>query len=321
MQSFIFHPKKIIGVFMNVKDIAKIYHDIVDQLVVTSNGIQYFALFLEPNLEAIKIQSDVNTMKAIRQAYLLGILERSHLACITSLARADRWLQAVSVEIDNENVLGFAAALRGFLESSADSHDVMSILPGSIHKLFPYLYLVFVDSDAVERTFVSLPELEDRLIHYTYARKQKKGSTALPHHVNKSNSDYITKFEDFGVPGAKQLYSELCELTHPASPSVSCFFRESKNSIKLDFAQDNEIVADILTRFESTIENLTQFSMNPALMGLSFLHRLFDAWPAPKDAEVSRLGSTQQRLADIDNFVSTFASGSVDHEALQRSLK
>ncbi|WP_155628648.1 hypothetical protein [Burkholderia stagnalis] len=305
---------------MRIMFLADGYHGIISRLLAESSGISYFAHMLSPNPELINRDMDEEVWEGIRKVYTQGILERCHLACITSLARADRWLQSVRVEMASGNVLGFSAALRGFLEAAADSHDVMKILPTSIHKLFPYLYLVFSDSVEVKNINLLMGELEDGLIHYAYARRLHKGEEHLPHHGHKSNADYIEKFETFGVPGAKNLYAELCELTHPASSSVSCFYRESEDSIVLDFNRDTEIIKGILTRFDETVERLVQFSINPALIGLSYLHRLFDEWPGPADEEVGRLGTVEQRLSEIDGFVSAYKLGQVDHVMLQKAL-
>lgn len=301
---------------MKLEEIAKSYRPLVNRILKESSGVKYSALFLEPNPEKAK----ANDFEVIRSVYLFGILERCHLASITSLARADRWLESLTTGGVYENVLGFAAALRGFLEATADAHDVMSVLPGSIHKLFPYLYLVFSGSSRVSKIMIAPKELEDRLIHYTYARKWPKNSTPYPHHVNKTNAEYIEKFEKFGVPGAKQLYSELCELTHPAAASVWCFLREFDDSIVLDCNQDGALVFDILTRFEKTIENLAQFSLNPALMSLCFMHRLFSGWPAPNDSEMLGIGSTKKRLEEIDSFIGRFESGDLDEVALRAAM-
>ncbi len=305
---------------MKINELADAYQSLIASLTEASAGITYFAHFLTPNPDAIEAGHELDAMKAFRHTYLLGILERCHLACMTSLARSDRWLQSACTGAASHNVLGFAASLRGLLESTADAHDVMSVLPDALHKLFPYLYLVFEESDEVARVQIGLEDLENRLIHYAFAGRPPRGVQPLPQHKNKSNADYIRAFEAFGVAGAADLYAELCELTHPASPSVFCFVDEGTHAMQLNFSRDEALIADILTRYEATIENLTTLSLNPALIGLCFLHRLVDEWPAPTDRTMADIGNVAMRIKQLDAFVEKFKAGHLDREALARAI-
>jgi len=302
---------------MGLHDLANSYHPLISRLLKESNGSSYFALFLEPNIDLITRDAKPEVIAQVQQFYILGILERCHLASITSLARTDRWLQSLMTQIIQENALGFSAALRGLLEATADAHDVMSVMPSTLRDYFSYIYLVFTNHNIFLETSITFNELEERLIHYAYAQKWPKGSKPLPHHTNKTNADYISSFEKFGVSGAIELYNELCQLTHPASASVSCFLRETPNSIEIDFSQDQKIITDILLRYEQTIEKLMQLSVNPALISLCFLRRLLNEWPAPTDKELSGIGKIQDWLIKIDNFIENFKVGVVDYPSFK----
>ncbi len=162
---------------MKIEELVDAYCPLLDRIQKESIGITYSAHFLEPNIDTVSKKEGAQVLEEIRKVYLLGILERAHLASITSMARTNRWLKGANNAIKENNALLFSAALRGFLESAADAFDVMRFLPIEIEKLFPYLYLVFNDSPDVKNTMLGLEELEGRLIHYTYAKRQSRGTT------------------------------------------------------------------------------------------------------------------------------------------------
>jgi len=305
---------------MKLDTITDTYHPLIERIIRESRGIKYSALFLEPNPAVLKQVGNESIFSDIRKAYFLGILERCHLTCVTSLARADRWLHAALVAKRDENVLGFASALRGFLEAASDAYDILKFLPESIYKLFPYIHLVFSDSDVVARTMLTLKEFEENLIHYAYAKRKEKGTTPLPNHENKSAAEYIRQIESFGASDASRLYSELCELTHPAAPSIFCFLREESDSISFDAMQDAEIITSILNRYEHTVDILALSSLNPALTTLCYLHRINESWPAPSDDEMEQVGRTKQRLESMDKFVSDFEAGTLNVDMLSNSM-
>ena len=67
-------------------------------------------------------------------------------------------------------------------------------------------------------------ELEDTLIHFTHARKLSKGEDAPSTHRARQPWEYIKRIEEMNNNGVKELYSELCELVHPAADSVLMWF-------------------------------------------------------------------------------------------------
>lgn len=67
-------------------------------------------------------------------------------------------------------------------------------------------------------------ELEDTLIHFTHGRKLSKGEDVPRTHRAKQPWEHIRRIEEMNIDGVKELYSELCELAHPAADSVSTWF-------------------------------------------------------------------------------------------------
>lgn len=301
---------------MHIIELAETYIPLIQGLQRQTNGISYSAHFLEPNLDTASVSSTIDLLNTWRKTYVMGILERCHIACITSLSRGERWLRGSVSALQDENLLAFSAALRGLLEAAADAHDVMSHIPSSLHKFFPYAYLVLSDSRDIDNIQVSVGSLEDLLIHYVYAQKQPKTGPILPLHNNKSNAAYISALQKFGVPKLADLYAELCQLTHPAAPSISCFLDEGDRAISLNFMRDKQLIDDILTRYGQTIELLVQYSFNPAFMGLSALHRLIADWRGPSDHVMTSVGNWNTVLVRLDSFIQSHRSGSMTPQQL-----
>lgn len=97
---------------MKLIDIADRYCPHIERVIKDSCGIKYEAMFIEPNSDALN-QSKLNPNEALeliqqlQSIYVLGILERSHLACITSLARTSRWLSSTNRSVSDGNALAF----------------------------------------------------------------------------------------------------------------------------------------------------------------------------------------------------------------------
>lgn len=85
---------------MQFDELKNSYLPVIDPLLAASSGTSYRALFLEPDLKSIGPQTTIEDIYQMRAVYVLGILERSHLAGITYLARASRWLTATSVGVN-----------------------------------------------------------------------------------------------------------------------------------------------------------------------------------------------------------------------------
>jgi hypothetical protein len=56
-----------------------------------------------------------------QRVYWNEILARAHMAAATALYRSKQWIDAVDQAASNSNALAFAAALRGLIESAADT--------------------------------------------------------------------------------------------------------------------------------------------------------------------------------------------------------
>ena len=297
-------------------ELAREYVRASAPLLAATTGVEHMAVFLDPDAEVARTEPAV--WPAIRAAYVLGLLERSHLACVVTLARNHRWLSGMLGSLESSNLLSFSACLRGFLEAAADSHDVLQYLPLSLVEAREYFYAALHDPGQIERE-LSCGELENRLIHFAFARRQDKGANSPPNHSPKATTDYIRKIQSFGVEGAAALYSELCELTHPAAPSVDCFLVATSHNYTLNFGMDHQRIDDLLHRHNECLRKLILYSFNPALAGLAFIARLAPGWPAPKDGDLTGVPLVARNIGLFDALADQFGEATAVVE-IQRAF-
>lgn len=302
---------------MKINELIATYEPLLARLVDESEGAMYRAFYLQPNPE-VKLSDD--QVRQFQRIYLIGILERSHLACMTFLARSHRWLKACEYAIKTSNILGFAASLRGFLESAADGFDAIGYLPGTLRDSFEHCHSLLYGQDERNTTAVFMKELEDRLIHYAFATRQPKIGPSMPNHTAKSQADYIREFQRFGVWEAENLYGDLCALTHPSSESVNCFLIEGEHLMRFTAQHGDTSIETILYKYEECIAGIFQYSLNSALMALAYLKRLNSDWVGPKDVEVNAIGSTESNLEHVDEFIRSHHRSGVITTSLRRQL-
>jgi hypothetical protein len=282
---------------VNLSTMVEKIEPFIAELLAKTDGTKYSAFYIEPGPNMTREQA-----AGFLQIYTVGILERSHLACVTLLARSHRWLKSCRIAAGEANALSFAASLRGLLESAADGFDLMRYLPATLAQDFEKIYPI-LNTTGRNFTPVIMAELEERLIHYAFATRPPKGNRPLPHHTAKSNSDYIGELEKFGVSRLKNLYAELCALTHPSADSVRCFIDETPRSMTFVAQKDNAVIEKLLTEYEECITSLVEHSITPALVSLVYLHRLNPHWVAPEDSTISHIGRTSQTLRKMDEFM------------------
>jgi hypothetical protein len=161
----------------------------------------------------------VTDMKEAMRVYWTEMLYRVHLAVATSLIRHQRWLAGALQAGLDQNLFPFGSCLRGFIESAADSR----------HTLIQVPFTLAENSRAIDRALAGLletglliEELEDRLVHYSHARRLTKGEQEqAPAYLRaKPAAEYISAFEGGLREQLREFYGRLCEVTHPAALSV-----------------------------------------------------------------------------------------------------
>lgn len=247
------------------------YIELIDQLGLTKWKTRY-TFTANEDFKAICIQ-DTNRAN---QIYWEEMLARTHLAAAASILRNRQWVSAVISAATNKNLLAFAAALRGLIESSADSATALGRIGRTLSDLNTEITRA-LDGKA-DRFFVS-SEMEDELIHYSHGRELKNEFTkderaAMPKsHQARKVRDYIDVLKNGQVHDIINCYSSVCDLTHPGASSVSMWFHNySDLEMCLKTGQDNSLISDFLKDYRKTILELLMFAFNPAIVALRVLN-------------------------------------------------
>lgn len=207
--------------------------------------------------------------------YWQEILQRVHFASVISLIRSKKWLEGTVLGLESKNLLLFTSSFRGFLEATVDSYYSLESLPN-----FMALNFKTIDSalkgELNQSTFQE--ELENKLIHFQFAKRGKKGKDP-ENNIALSNADYIKSY-DLENLGIKELYSALCEVTHPAADSVNCFTKEVIVSeyysyIVTSTETDDTAISELIDKYSKQIENLLRIGISLYGLCLKIL-TLFD---------------------------------------------
>ncbi|NOU18109.1 MAG: hypothetical protein HOO91_11195 [Bacteroidales bacterium] len=196
-------------------------YPLISNIITLSDEREY--LFTSEE-EFIKILH--NNIVEANKIYWVEILNRVHSAAFLSLIRNIRWLDSMILNYDNNNFIGFCSSTRGLLESSVDSYDTFIKVPISISKSFSSIKkslhceqkdTVYLDS-----------ELEETLIHFTYARRLLKNENSPKCHETKSIKKYIEFVDEEENGSLYQFYSFLCQISHPAAFSVLAYLKQKQ---------------------------------------------------------------------------------------------
>lgn len=149
--------------------------------------------------------------------YWSEILGRAHLAAAASIIRSYQWCAGMNASYEAQLFLPYCASFRGLLESVADTHDSLNNVALTLARSHADIERAL--SGKMEAILVS-SELENALIHFSFARRVGKSSGASPTHIAKTAADYFRSVASIAPFDVNALYGELCQLTHPAAPTV-----------------------------------------------------------------------------------------------------
>jgi len=241
------------------------------------------------------------------KVYWRDVLQHAHWAAAITVLRTERWLHAAAVAAAAGNLFGFCAAVRGFLESAADSSDALIDIPlwlAAKRATFQHALRGGM------KTIQTWPDIEQRLEHFTYARKIQKGEVAPDSHRAKTTRDYIRRLDHAGNNTVGDIYAWLCEITHPAMTSVEVFATplEVGNTVLLTNGQDGALIAAFCEMHSSEFRDMLFLGINPALLTFKILNRFeipnvttravdhlaYGALPAWQDIHTAWQSSTHQ---------------------------
>lgn len=210
------------------------------------------------------------------QIYWGEMLARAHLTAATSILRNRQWVSAVIAAATDKNLLAFAAALRGLIESSADSATALGRIPLALARDNEQIMRAL--SGGLASRFLAAQELEDLLIHFAYARNLKDLTKDERDDIPKSHQamsvrDYIDVLKNGQVHNIIKCYSTVCDLTHPGASSVWMWLHDV-NGLEIDLkaGQDDSIISYFLNEYRKTIFELVVVAFNPAIVTLKLLN-------------------------------------------------
>ncbi|PWN57928.1 hypothetical protein [Chryseobacterium viscerum] len=263
--------------------------------MTSKNAIEYYlniAKDIEQNIDFKKYSYTIhdnvyfegsithNTVE-MNKIYWEEILQRGHWAALTSIIRNLQWVKGTEQAISENNLLSFCANLRCLIESSGD--NVLSLL--SVPQILAENFKNIKDSlneTLSNKTVYISDELEEILIHFSYARKISKeeriNQPKIPKYQNaKPASEYLKKLDNKIENGpVAELYSILCQFAHPAAHSIHYLLDLSYDSEIYKFAYsqnaDKKYIDRILNAYKNEIFNILQQGFNPGFLTLKALN-------------------------------------------------
>jgi len=240
----------------------------IDQLALSKTKTRY--LFTSAEDYARIIREDRSRGM---QIYWGEILARTHMASVIAILRSRHWISAIVAATKEKNLLLFAAAFRGLIESSADTSSSLGSIPHTFAR--DHADINSALSGRLGKRIVIAREIEDELIHFSHARRLTKAELATtPHsHMARSIRDYIDILEKGQVHDVVACYQSLCDLTHPGACSVWMWLTSTSDlEFELEPNQNESEIAYYLTEYRKTFLQLLMFSFNPALLTLKVLN-------------------------------------------------
>lgn len=205
------------------------------------------------------------------QEYWTEMIYRYHLSCLLTLLRTKKWLNSILIAYKERDYYLFCTAIRGLVESCADSFYTLGKANPFFAKHKKYIEDLFLSSHMTEIRISS--ELENELIHFIFARKlskdeQKKYPKA---HQAEQVRSYLNVLKNDEV---LKLYSDLCQISHPSFSSINIFLTaENPNNINLSSnCDDLKLITNLWEGYEESIGTLINQAITPAISGLRLLN-------------------------------------------------
>lgn len=222
--------------------------------------------------------SNINELHRI---YWEEILQRAHWAGLTSIIRNFNWIKGTVSSMQTNNLLAFTANLRCLIESSGDSMLSLLPIPMTLAKNFKNISLALQNKIEDNNVFLS-NEIEELLIHFSYARKitslEKEIEGKMPKYQNsKPAFEYLKALDNKVENGPiSELYSILCQFSHPAAHSIHYLLNmdsnDEKYSFKYSYRADNENINRIINQFNDEIVDSLYYGFNPGILTLKTLN-------------------------------------------------
>ncbi|MDD9996693.1 MAG: hypothetical protein OXQ89_03005 [Rhodospirillaceae bacterium] len=219
-----------------------------------------------------KAQNGVYGPEDLNRIVWREILFRAHIVVSVSLYRTCRLIDATVREHRASNLPGWASCTRALLEAIGDSFDALQAIPVTLAENHRFIRRCL---SGQVRQYSGSKELEDKMIHFTHARhlKREEKDRVPASHKAKPAGQYIS---EIGIPGARTLYGELCEYSHPTASSVQYLFSviDEGKATRVDPLRDEHKISSLIETYRTVFNNVLMVSFNPVLLSL----RVFDAF-------------------------------------------
>lgn len=265
--------------FKNVFDKkTKIYLDIIDKIIDEVKCIEYDYLYIEEYTKLL--EKDISEGHRI---YWTEIISNAHNASLMSMYRHHLWVSGIVESYNNKNYLTFSANFRGLLESVSDSHYSLRRIPGFLTKFSAQIENAikkigdYHPSSTADFKFIMSSDLEEDLLHFAYARKLSKKNTDPKYHNAQTNTNYINTLDN---PKFLELYAELCQITHPAMPSVMDYFditeRPTGYTNKVNFLinKNPSLIKNLIDTYQNELNTLLNIGFNYPIQILKEINKL-----------------------------------------------
>lgn len=224
-----------------------------------------YSFFPPEDFERLATQEETRA----QHIYWSEIVGRAHFAAVSSILRSTQWLKGTQLSCERGLYLPFCANLRSLIESTADSLSGVSGVAQTFSENRVAINRAL--NMQIEQIMVS-GELEDQLIHFSHGRKLDKDQAAPKSHLAKSARNYIDQLERLGLAEAHKIYSQLCQVTHPAAESVYHFLSQTGDcEFVLSAHNDRANIAALIEKNRDFLHALLRYSFNQPIILLRVL--------------------------------------------------
>ena len=215
------------------------------------------------------VRSGKYSIAKTNEVYWRELLFRSHISVSGSLIRTCRLMDATVREYHASNVPAMASCARAMLEGVADSMEALIHVPLVLAERRDLVNQCI--SGSCHDQLYGCKVLEEAMIHFTHARRLRgEEKRSIPRsHEAKNTGEYLELLQRAEISGAKELYGELCQLSHPSASSVLYMFSSvGEGAFRVSAGNDVKQLDDLMSRYRLVFDAIPEVSFNPVLLCL-----------------------------------------------------
>jgi hypothetical protein len=216
----------------------------------------------------------ITSIPELQLVYWSEMVQRLHACACTSILRMKKWCEAANLSYLVHNYFGLCASLRGLIEACADTF----FCHGNVLFVFATNFQTITTALRAEASKIYLAEgVEQALMHYVFGRKlstQEKSTSEALH-----NARHVQEYlESIGNPAVTELYSDLCQVSHPSMMSLVPFLTQTVEHGLVFHTHniDDELNKKLLRQHRAGLEKALTFGMTSSLCALGLINE-FDA--------------------------------------------